>query len=181
MGDLKFTKLDSARRQLETAIRLYFSESDPVSVHTLAGAANESLRDLTRHAGAEPMLKDQTLASIKPQFKQDVAKKLGEAQNFFKHADRDPEKVLSFDPGQTEILILDSCWAYRRLGGERLPVLATFELWAAITWASGFLTFPGLAEALKRSHRNIEGMSKREFFDEFLSIGYAAASAGSDS
>lgn len=173
MGELKFTKLDSARRQLEMAIQLYFSESDPVSIHTLAGAANELLRGLTKHLGEEPMIKDQTLASIKPEFKKEVATKLHEAQNFFKHADRDPDKVLSLNPGQTEILILDSCWAYRRLGAERLPVLATFELWSAITWAKSFLTFPGLADAINRSERDIAGMSKREFFDEFVAIGYS--------
>jgi len=37
---LKISKLDAAKRQLETAIRLYFNEADPVSVHTLAGAAH---------------------------------------------------------------------------------------------------------------------------------------------
>ena len=30
------TKLDAARRQLRTAIRLWFEEGDPVSIHTLA-------------------------------------------------------------------------------------------------------------------------------------------------
>lgn len=49
------------------------------------------------------MGKDQTLASIKPEFKREVAIKLHEAQNFFKHADRDSDKVLSFNPGQTEM------------------------------------------------------------------------------
>ena len=29
------TKLDAARRQLRTAIRLWFQEADPVSIHTL--------------------------------------------------------------------------------------------------------------------------------------------------
>jgi hypothetical protein len=34
---IKISKLEAARRQLDTAIRLYFMESDSVSVHTLAG------------------------------------------------------------------------------------------------------------------------------------------------
>jgi hypothetical protein len=45
---IKISKLDAARRQLDTAIRLYFMEGDPVSVHTLAAAAFEILKDLVR-------------------------------------------------------------------------------------------------------------------------------------
>jgi hypothetical protein len=32
--EFKVSKLDAAKRQLETAIRLYFSDGDPVSIHT---------------------------------------------------------------------------------------------------------------------------------------------------
>jgi hypothetical protein len=38
---MKITKLDAAKRQLATAIRLYFEDRDPVSVHTLVMAAGE--------------------------------------------------------------------------------------------------------------------------------------------
>jgi hypothetical protein len=33
MAELQVSKLDAARRQVETAIRLYFAEADPVSIH----------------------------------------------------------------------------------------------------------------------------------------------------
>jgi hypothetical protein len=35
------TKLDAARRQLRTAIHLWFNDGDPVSIHALAFAAYE--------------------------------------------------------------------------------------------------------------------------------------------
>jgi hypothetical protein len=37
------TKLDAARRQLETAIKLYFDEGDPGSIQTLCSAAYNGL------------------------------------------------------------------------------------------------------------------------------------------
>jgi hypothetical protein len=39
-------KLEAARRQLETAITLYFAEDDEVSIATLAGAAYGLIRDI---------------------------------------------------------------------------------------------------------------------------------------
>ena len=174
MANLKFTKHEAARRQLELAVRLYFNDSDPVSTHTLAGAANELLRDLAKHSGQSPLLKDQALEIVRPEHRKAVAAKLQEAQNFFKHADRDPDGVLSFDPGQTELMLLDSCWAYRRLVGERLPVLQTFELWSACTWAQEFIAYPGWEDTLELARRQVPTMSKAAFFDRFVAIGQSA-------
>jgi hypothetical protein len=42
--EFKVSKLDAAKRQLETVIRLYFSNGDPVSIHTLTAAAYNVLR-----------------------------------------------------------------------------------------------------------------------------------------
>jgi hypothetical protein len=47
-----------ARRQLRTAIRLWFDDGDPVSIHTLAAAAYEILHTLARRKGAEDLLFD---------------------------------------------------------------------------------------------------------------------------
>jgi hypothetical protein len=46
MGLLTISKLDAAKRQLETVIRLYFSNGDPVAIHTLTGAAHTVVRDI---------------------------------------------------------------------------------------------------------------------------------------
>ena len=42
------TKLNAAERQLETAILLYFSDKDPVSIHTLCCAAYEVVHALNK-------------------------------------------------------------------------------------------------------------------------------------
>ena len=56
MKEFKVSKLDAAKWQLETAIRLYFSDSDPVSIHTVTAAAYNILRDVTKQKGVELML-----------------------------------------------------------------------------------------------------------------------------
>jgi hypothetical protein len=43
------TKLDAARRQLRTAIRLWFQEADPASIHTLAHAASEIIHVISKN------------------------------------------------------------------------------------------------------------------------------------
>jgi hypothetical protein len=43
---IHISKFDAAKRQLETAIRLWFHSGDPVSVHTLAAASHQLLHDL---------------------------------------------------------------------------------------------------------------------------------------
>jgi hypothetical protein len=36
---IRIGKLDAARRQLQAAIMLWFTEGDPVAIHTIASAA----------------------------------------------------------------------------------------------------------------------------------------------
>ena len=55
-GHLIITKLEAARRQLESAIFLYFEEKDPVSIHTLTAAAYNILRDISAKRNLSPMM-----------------------------------------------------------------------------------------------------------------------------
>jgi hypothetical protein len=80
-----------ARSQLLTAIDLFFSDSDPISVHTLAGAAREILEGLCRLEGVEPMtdfiLKDHPTKSRK-----DIWNAMNLYRNCFKHLGETPAK-----------------------------------------------------------------------------------------
>lgn len=175
---LDVTKAEAARRQLETAVVLYFHSGDPVSVHTLASAAYDVLRDLSRPNGG--MIKDWLPDSVRPEFKKVIRDRLNEAQNYFKHADRDREQGLSFDPSASEILILDATWAYRRLTGERPAVLGVFELWGFLTFAKEYVTYEG-AEHIDPTLRNsLSLMSRQSFFDEILPTAHRASVARPD-
>jgi len=103
---IKITKLDAAERQLLEAIRLFFEERDPVCVHTLAAAAVGVLDDLARSKGMSRPLRDS--ARIAPEHRNDWIAAINAAQNFFKHADRDPDASLEFRPGTTAFLMIGS-------------------------------------------------------------------------
>lgn len=69
---LQLTKLEAARRQLETSVKLFFDHGDEVSIHTLVAAGYAIVRDINKHRGGDSMIKDdlnglpppKTLASL---------------------------------------------------------------------------------------------------------------------
>ncbi|HEV2335198.1 MAG TPA: hypothetical protein VGS13_06865 [Stellaceae bacterium] len=86
---IHITKLDAAKRQLRTAIKLWFTGEDPVSVHTLAAAAHEIVHTLFRRRGLSGLLFDSPL--IKEECRSMWAKRMKAVATFFKHAQRDPD------------------------------------------------------------------------------------------
>ena len=177
MAELQLSKLDAARRQIESAIRLYFHEGDPVAIHTLVAAGYELLRDLNKHRGGEPMFfKDRFLDHIVPEMRPEFVRVVNEAENFFKHADRDPEKMLIFNPQQSELLLLDACEKYLELTSERLPLLRVFQLWSWLTWANTAIVDREefeRAAAPVRKYLTSTGSARQAFFNSILPLAYA--------
>ena len=92
------TKLDKeevASRQLDAAIDLMFGGGDIVSVHTLASASSTIFADLLHAQGAKAW-RDEIVECFAGNEKE-VIRVMREAQNFFKHADKDPDAVLDFE------------------------------------------------------------------------------------
>ena len=125
---IQISKLDAATRQLDTAIRLWFYSGDPVSIHTLAAAAHSVLHDVAKHQGKTSMLKD-ICSFFRPEKHKEIRDLLNEAQNFFKHADKDPHGLLAFNPEVTEIFILDAIFTYEALTGHLVALFGTFKTW----------------------------------------------------
>ena len=130
-AELHLSKLDVALRQLETAITLYFHYADPISIHTLTAAAYNVLRNIKTHRGVDfTMLKD--AEQVYPHMRDKFRSVLNEAENFFKHADRDPDDTISFAPDLSDILLIEACEIYGRLTGERRPILTLYIAWFCI-------------------------------------------------
>lgn len=125
--EVKITKLDAAKRQVQTAVRLYFNDEDPISVHTLACAAHEIISTLNEKHGNSTMILSDKL--INKEYKEEFRKIMSEAKNFFKHADKDPEGALDFNPEQNEIFLLDCCENYQILTGEKVPYFLIYQYW----------------------------------------------------
>jgi hypothetical protein len=92
----KYTKMEAAEKQLFTAVRLFLEDSDPVPVETLCGAVLGILHPLADHHGIVGMLKNPDL--ISPGFEKLWRQKLNEAPNFLKHADRDWDAEINYNP-----------------------------------------------------------------------------------
>lgn len=172
MASLHVSKLDAARRQLETAIQLYFSNADPVSMHTLAAAGYNVVRDVGSNRGTDPMLlKEKILDDVNPDAKKLFRNKLNEAENFFKHADRDHDTVHNFDPALTEVFILDACDQYYRLTGEGPPLFKVFRSWFIATHPDWFAS--DKLGAVEERAPEMAALGRARFFELMLPLANA--------
>lgn len=168
--ELQISKLDAARRQLESAVRLYFKEGDPVSIHTLTAAAYQLLSDISAQRGGTLMLKDLVTQWVRPDAVDEARRRLNEAQNFFKHADRDADEILAFKPAQTELLLLDGCHKYRELTGEVVPVLAVYQSWFWLTTGADLVRNSERARIPEELREAFPGATRQSFFAEALPL-----------
>jgi hypothetical protein len=167
------TKEGAAQSQLETAIWLWVTEDDPISIHTLAGASNDILHALGSKIG-QPSFHRKWLDAKPKRFQKWVS----EAQNFFKHGFRDIQgKRLHYFPLQAEILMFDSvlCWKalFKKL--PLPPMLQLFGAYFVINRADvlGLEMWPYLFESL--DVEKLRRLNRIEFFKEGLQ---ALADAG---
>lgn len=168
---IKISKLDAAKRQLETVMRLYFSHGDPVSIHTLTASAYNVLRDVTAKKGGSPMLlKDKMFDYVKPGHKKTLRKKFNEAENFFKHARRDHETALDFNTEQTEFLIYDACSQYYELTGEYPPLFHIYQVWFMANKPNLFDFSEEQAKLINRNANSVVSMGRQEYFNTILPV-----------
>ena len=133
------TRLDAARRQLCLALRLFFSEADAVSTHTLTCAAHEILSVLTRHspntASAFAGVKGSFIFEnplVRPEKKKEYVDMIRKDYNFFKHSGSDPSESVEFDSQRTEFFLFDAASMYRMLTGRWLYPGLLFYAWFSI-------------------------------------------------
>ena len=168
MAGFQVSKLDAARRQLETAVRLYFAEADPVSIHTLTAAAYQVLSDINRARGGSPMLKEQAPTWVQADLQDAARRRLNEAQNFFKHADKDHEGTLTFNPRPTELMIFDACEKYKEMTGEAVPVFGVYHAWSWFGPGAGLVKGDERERLVESLRRAFPGTSRGSFFREVL-------------
>jgi hypothetical protein len=131
------TKLEAAERQLRVAIRLFFERRDPIAVHTLATAAQEILRRLAAPRGLKGMY-EYADDLIRPEKKKELFGHFRKAQNFFKHAGKDPDEKLDFYYEGTKFDLFDAVLLCGPLTGRLLPEMAAFFGWFLSKYPSLF-------------------------------------------
>ena len=129
----KISKIEAAKRQLVTAIRLFLSEEDAIPVHTIASAVHEVLRDLLIKKGGKSFLKDGITVFLHPEDIEDYQIQIREPQNFLKHANRDPEGTLDFSPDIVRLWIFDCLRMYMELTGTMFKEGNLFSIWFVLS------------------------------------------------
>lgn len=161
---MPINKIEAAKQQLETAIKLFKEDEDPISTHTLAAAAYNVLVDLSKsRQETYQSIRDIILERVKTEKKREVINTFRSAENFFKHADNDPEASLEFNSNQTIIIILDAVIFYQKLTQDTTLSFRVFYKWAYYT--QDFFIMPEeLAESFEEV-REIESLlTKKELF-----------------
>jgi len=170
---LKLSKLDCARRQLELAIELYFLERDPVSIHTLVGAARQLLVDINKHRGGKPLFTEvEGLKGIViPGKEMELSKIFKKAENFFKHADNDPEATIDFSSEINEMLLWEASCKYIELTSETTPTMKAMYAWFQARNPHLFKIDNSQSSQrviLNRAASWVKTVSKTQFFQEML-------------
>jgi hypothetical protein len=158
------TKKDVARRQLATAIRLFFDECDSVSVYSLAANAWEVIdalcdqnsilsisRETREHIPSDRDLKRDYINSP--------------YRNFFKHADRDPDAILpSFDESSVDSVIFLAVEDYLRLFKKSPVEFQVFQLWylAINIEKLSSDTFKEILDSVESTFPNIRNLPRSE-------------------
>lgn len=126
----EITKLQAAKRQLSVAIRLFFKRADSLAVHTLVSAAYQILWDLARRRGATSIVKGN--ARIRLEKQGEWERILNRAQSFLKHADRDPDATLEFDPELTSFFLFDAVVLYYQLTSAPFHEGTVYMTWFTV-------------------------------------------------
>jgi len=121
-------KPDAALRQLDVAICLLFTDSDPLAIRTLAGAAYGILADLAekKNRGSSwrtKIIEDSGLN------RKDALQILNSAQNYLKHADKDTNIKLTFDEEENDHLIFVASIECGELGHKLSFSMQAFQIW----------------------------------------------------
>ena len=100
-----------------------------MSIHTLSAAAFEILKDLDKKGPKTGTFYDLVDQYVRPEERDAVMKTFKQAQNFFKHADQDPDATLDFSLAEPEMFLLAACDKFRELSGTITAEIETFLTW----------------------------------------------------
>jgi len=158
--DISLTKLEVARRQLVTSIRLFFEDADSVSVYTLAHAAWEVLERLCKHDNKIYFFDQMVQANQIP--KKELRKVATYGRNFFKHADWDPEAVLDgFSDELNDHVLISATYDYGTLADSKPVEIQLFQLWYFAAYPEK-APVPAFDEILKGANEIFPGFSELE-------------------
>ncbi|SRR6266571_89482 len=151
-------KLDAARRQLESAITMFFEDWDVVSQHTLISAAYGVLYDLSKHHGIGGSVKDSPL--VRPEDRKGFISAIHLPQNFFKHAREDCGAKLTFRYQVSHFFLFDAIRLFVLLRRTATEPMKVFLVWFQLRYPD-LLSFPAAEDDMRKIR---EGVSDPKLF-----------------
>jgi hypothetical protein len=167
---VKLSKLEVARRRIESAIWLWFLDGDPVSIQTLAAAAHRTLGELARLWETEAW--PSTARYVAKRSETQRRTSCDDAVSFFKEAKEDECDQISQQ--WTELELFDAVMAYSNLAPDRCgsALMSTFVVRFGVERPELFVrdAFSLIEKKISKSFNleRLERLSKIEFLKEFI-------------
>jgi hypothetical protein len=157
---LHVTKLDAAKRQVEQALALFFSDGDPVAIHTLLFASVEIIDGLYKRKTKKRLFFGNAAmveSGVTPTVKHWGA--------FFKHGrEWELDRTLAFNPDSNLVLFSACIEGLDGLGEERSELAIALSLWLGVH-------HPDMVSAeslpIGKDRRALRGISKKHFLESF--------------
>ncbi|MGQ0592068.1 MAG: hypothetical protein ACT4QB_05295 [Gammaproteobacteria bacterium] len=166
---IRVSKLDAARRQLDGAIELWFSDGDPVAIHALVCAAHQIIQDINEKRGDTILrLTELVGKDVKPEHIEDAIRQIRKPTMFFKHANRDPYDVIEFTPGLSQLFILLAINGLRLLGEQLSDFHRVFLFWDSIHEPRLYGGEPLQTHLSVQQINQFKLVKKREFLEQSL-------------
>jgi len=165
------TKLDAARRQLRTAIELWFSDADPVSIQALAYGSHEIIHRLYRRKGLSDLLYDSYALTDKQRKEFPIL--LKQSANFIKHATREAEsnEEAIFNSSTNDLFLIFSTIGLHRMGEKLNETESAFLFWLYLHNPAWFVGDQVMKDRVPIERLNeIRGAEKFGFLRAFANL-----------
>ena len=126
------SKLDIAEIQINTAIKMLFDDINPISIHTVISSGYQIVRDFSvRHDTQEYF---EMTVFIKKKYIREFWKCVNKHNNFFKHANKDPDDIYEgFNESINDFTIMWAILLYKGLNRIITQEMKMFLLWFQAT------------------------------------------------
>lgn len=171
------SKVDVVSRQVREAIRLFFEQRDRIVVHTIIASAHQILFDLGKRSAVGSLIKNTPALNEKEV--QSFLSRINYPFNFFKHADRDPDRNIDVGPLErlTSDFIMDAVIMLQRIAGSIPMEAKLYWAWFVSFYAEEFDNLPKNGEIAKLQALEL---GKMPFSDIVAFLRFAAAMDDAD-
>ncbi len=167
LGILSVTRYEALIRLIDTAISLWISDKDPLSVHLLVKSCYQCLRDLGSKNGKGPIAHLAVGDDLK----------FNLVYDWLRHSSGSVTEGVDFAPATNGTLLFEAIESFQTIYNKRTVYMRAFSAYFAFEFAKSFPAFRELAnnEVPKGVTANdFATLSKKAFFDKTVGALMAA-------